>query len=161
MALLHLVQLHQPLRQPPLQPPPLQQPPLQPPPLPTTPAATTQPCSNHPCRTTPAATTLAATPNVAAAATATPAPTPVRFAVLTVDYAPDAGENTDKVLDALKVAGVRATLYVNGNNWCNGHAPPCSTTLACIKAEGQDTAVYAMSHPHVDTLTDAHINTLH
>ena len=78
---------------------------------------------------------------------------------LTFDDAPDENGNTDKVLDALKAAGVKATFYVNGNNFCDSSAPPCSTTIARIKAEGHDIASHTMSHSHVDTLTDAQINT--
>ena len=83
----------------------------------------------------------------------------LQTAALTFDDAPDAAGNTDKVLDALKAAGVKATFYVNGNNWCDSRAAPCSTTLARIKAEGHDIAGHTMTHPHTDTLTDAQINT--
>ena len=82
----------------------------------------------------------------------------VQTAALTFDDAPDADGNTDKVLDALKAAGVKATFYVNGNNYCDASAPPCSTTIARIKAEGHTIASHTLDHPHTDTLTDAQIN---
>ncbi|KAL3142978.1 hypothetical protein ABBQ38_003260 [Trebouxia sp. C0009 RCD-2024] len=148
----------------------------------TTPAATT-PAATTPAATTPAATTPAATPNATAAAT-TPATitkvvttgplcsqtypsvpfgytdsTGAKTAALTFDDAPDSEGNTDKVLDALKAAGVKATFFVNGNNYCDSSVPPCSTTLARISAEGHDVADHSMSHPHMDTLTGAAINT--
>ena len=77
---------------------------------------------------------------------------------LTFDDAPDENGNTDKVLDALKAAGVKATFYVNGNNYCDASAPPCSKTLARIKAEGHDLGGHTFNHPHIDTLTDAKID---
>ena len=83
----------------------------------------------------------------------------MQTAALTFDDAPDANGNTDKVLDALKAAGVKATFYVNGNNFCDASAPPCSTTLARIKAEGHDLGGHTFNHPHTDTLTDAKIDT--
>ncbi|KAL3138306.1 hypothetical protein ABBQ32_006117 [Trebouxia sp. C0010 RCD-2024] len=83
----------------------------------------------------------------------------MQTAALTFDDAPDSEGNTDKVLDALKAAGVKATFFVNGNNYCDSSVPPCSTTLARISAEGHDIADHSMSHPHLDTLTDAAINT--
>ena len=83
----------------------------------------------------------------------------MQTAALTFDDAPDANGNTDKVLDALKAAGVKATFYVNGNNFCDATAPPCSTTLARIKAEGHDLGGHTFNHPHTDTLTDAKIDT--
>lgn len=83
----------------------------------------------------------------------------LQTAALTFDDAPDAEGNTDKVLDALKAAGVKATFYVNGNNYCDASAPPCSTTIARITAEGHTIASHTLSHPHTDSLTDAQINT--
>ena len=83
----------------------------------------------------------------------------VQTVALIFDDAPDENGNTDKVLDALKAAGVKATFYVNGNNYCNASAPPCSTTLARIKAEGHDIGGRTFNHPHTDTLTDAKIAT--
>ena len=83
----------------------------------------------------------------------------LQTAALTFDDAPDENGNTDKVLDALKAAGVKATFFVNGNNYCDSSAPPCSNTIARITAEGHDIADHSMTHSHIDTLTDAQINT--
>ena len=83
----------------------------------------------------------------------------LQTAALTFDDAPDADGDTDKVLDALKAAGVKATFYVNGNNYCDASAPPCSATIARIKAEGHTLASHTLDHPHTDSLTDAQINT--
>ena len=83
----------------------------------------------------------------------------LQTAALTFDDGPDADGHTDKVLDALKAAGVKATFYVNGNNYCDASAPPCSTTVARIKSEGHVIASHTFDHPHTDSLTDAQINT--
>lgn len=82
----------------------------------------------------------------------------LQTAALTFDDAPDGDGHTDKVLDALKAAGVKATFFVNGNNYCDVTTPPCSTTLARIKNEGHAVGDHTLDHPHLDTLTDAQID---
>ncbi|KAL0027909.1 hypothetical protein WJX79_002203 [Trebouxia sp. C0005] len=118
-------------------------------------------------------------------ATTTPAPTPVtivtsgslcsetypsvpfgyvdstgaKTAALTFDDGPDGDGHTDAVLDALKAAGVKATFFVNANNYCDVTTAPCKATLARISAEGHTVADHMYDHPHLDTLTNAQIAT--
>ena len=66
---------------------------------------------------------------------------------------------TDAVLDALKAAGVKATFFVNANNYCDVTTAPCKATLARIPAEGHTVADHTYDHPHLDTLTNAQIAT--
>ena len=82
----------------------------------------------------------------------------MQTAALTFDDGPDGDGHTDAVLDALKAAGVKATFYVNGNNYCDITTPPCSATLARMKSEGHTLADHSYDHAHLDTLTDAQIN---
>ncbi|MCJ1368766.1 hypothetical protein MMC16_007913 [Acarospora aff. strigata] len=65
---------------------------------------------------------------------------------LTFDDSPDASGHSDKVLDALKAAGVKASFFVNGNNFCDASQAPCKATLARITAEGHTIAHHTMNH---------------
>ena len=78
---------------------------------------------------------------------------------LTFDDGPDGDGHTDAVLDALKAAGVKATFFVNANNYCDVTTDPCKTTLARIPAEGHTVGDHTYDHPHLDTLTNAQIAT--
>ncbi len=77
---------------------------------------------------------------------------------LTFNGAPDNDGNTDKVLDALKAAGVKATFFVHGFASCHIWEPPCSTTLARIKAEGHDIGGHTLEGSVVPALTDARVH---
>lgn len=83
----------------------------------------------------------------------------LQTAALTFDDGPDGDGHTDAVLDALKAAGVKATFFVNANNYCDVTTAPCKATLARISAEGHTVADHTYNHPHLDTLTNAQIAT--
>ncbi|DBA86760.1 hypothetical protein WJX77_007209 [Trebouxia sp. C0004] len=85
--------------------------------------------------------------------------TGAKTAALTFDDGPDGDGHTDAVLDALKSAGVKATFFVNANNYCDVTTAPCKATLARISAEGHTVADHTYDHPHLDTLTNAQIAT--
>lgn len=86
-------------------------------------------------------------------------PCALQTAALTFDDGPDGDGHTDAVLDALKAAGVKATFFVNANNYCDVTTAPCKATLARISAEGHTVADHMYDHPHLDTLTNAQIAT--
>ncbi|KAM0330931.1 hypothetical protein ACHAQA_003888 [Verticillium albo-atrum] len=62
---------------------------------------------------------------------------------------------TDHVLDLLKEAGVRATFFVNGQNW--GNINDYQSTVNRILAEGHQLGSHTNRHPDLSTLSDADI----
>ncbi len=83
----------------------------------------------------------------------------MQTAALTFDDGPDGDGHTDAVLDALKAARVKATFFVNANNYCDVTTAPCKAILARISAEGHTVADHTYDHPHLDTLTNPQIAT--
>ncbi|KAG7113806.1 peptidoglycan-N-acetylglucosamine deacetylase like protein [Verticillium longisporum] len=62
---------------------------------------------------------------------------------------------TDHVLDLLKAAGVKATFFVNGQNW--GDINDYKPTVERILAEGHQLGSHTNRHPDLTTQSDAEI----
>ncbi|KAF5025720.1 hypothetical protein F66182_2187 [Fusarium sp. NRRL 66182] len=74
---------------------------------------------------------------------------------LTFDDGPFA--HTDSLLDQLTSAGLKATFFVNGNNWANIN--DYSATVSRMVEEGHQVASHTYNHPDMVTISDATIRT--
>ena len=77
---------------------------------------------------------------------------------LTFDDGPDL-TNTPRVLDTLKAKNVKATFFINTNNW-DGPVDSNTTLKNLIKRiidEGHQLGSHTVTHPHLPTLSDSAI----
>ncbi|KAM0545825.1 hypothetical protein ACHAPJ_011152 [Fusarium lateritium] len=74
---------------------------------------------------------------------------------LTFDDGPFA--YTEPLLDQLVAAGIKATFFVNGNNWANIN--DYSSTVVRMIEEGHQVGSHTYSHPDMATIDDATIRT--
>ena len=78
--------------------------------------------------------------------------------MLTFDDGPEGGGHTAKVLDVLKDKGVKATFFINSNNWSNvATEPEMQALVKRMVNEGHELASHTAKHLHLPTLSTSAI----
>jgi endo-1,4-beta-xylanase len=80
------------------------------------------------------------------------------YVALTFDDGPDidaSRDNTPKVLDALKAAGVHATFFILGEHVADPQQPGRPDLVARVAGEGHTVGNHSYEHVHLPTLSEA------
>jgi peptidoglycan/xylan/chitin deacetylase (PgdA/CDA1 family) len=81
-----------------------------------------------------------------------------KWLALTFDDGPDWGGNTESVLNTLAAKGVKATFFINANNWSNLNVDePMRQLVRRMVNEGHELASHTNAHAHLGQLTSTQI----